>query len=371
MGAFSTGFNIGFSSGMFNSMFRGFNAFNFGCWGFNNWNFNCWNSTPMFFTPNYNFGNFYPYYTPQPMVENIFNYNTSPNWLQNINYSTQTFNSVPTLIGDSFESKNTKNNNTVIETRPVSQITETTPQYNKTEKEITKLNKTIQTEQETTTKTEIKEVKTTAPSIKIKEQAVTKQNPAAKNILQERDTNKTKSTSSNSKINQTADWTKKTDQELQNIYGSYSKDITKLYEGNADNLNKYLKDKGVLKGMGQIFIDAQNTYGISASVLVGICMNETNMGTSNLAKYKKNVGGLRIPGSIEFQKFDKIEDSILEMARVLKVGYVNNTIRPLTKLYEINARYCPVTDTTDTKNINQYWAKNVNTYIEEVEKVSI
>ena len=68
------------------------------------------------------------------------------------------------------------------------------------------------------------------------------------------------------------------------------------------------------------------------------------------------------------QGHDNIEDCILEMARILKVGYVENSTRSLTKLYEINARYCPVTDTTDTKNINQYWAKNVNTYVEDVEK---
>lgn len=284
MGSFSTGFNIGFTTGMINSMFGGFGAFNFGYFGLNNWNFNCWNTRPMFFTPSFNFGNFYPYQNPQPMVQNLFNYSTPPNWQYDYSFQIPTFNS-GAIIGDTF-----------IKNAPQS----------------------VQTAQ--------------------------------------------------ANQNKTKHWSEMTDSELKEIYGSYSKDITKLYEGTAEDLNKYLEDKGVLKGMGQAFIDAQNKHGISASVLVGICMNETGKGTSDLAKDKNNVGGLRIPGSNSFQKFDKVEDCILEMARILKVGYVENSTRPLTKLYEINARYCPVSDTTDTKNLNQYWAKNVNTYVEDVEK---
>lgn len=283
MGTFSTGFNIGFSTGMINSMFGGFGAFNFGCCGFNNWNFNCWNSRPMFFAPAFNFGNFTPYFTPQPNIQ--FNFDTQPAWQQNLNFSSPTFNTTP-AIGDYF-------------------------------------------------------VRTTSS-----------------------DKNPTKTPQST----ETKHWSEMSDSELKEIYGSYTKDITDTYEGTAEDLNKYLEDKGVLKGKGQAFIDAQNKHGISASVLVGICMNETAKGTSDLAKNKNNVGGLRVPGSTKFQEFDNIEDCILEMARILKVGYVENSTRSLTKLYEINARYCPVTDTTDTKNINQYWAKNVNTYVEDVEK---
>lgn len=287
MGAFSTGFNIGFSSGMFNSMFGNFGAFNFGCWGFNNWNFNCWNQRPLFLTPSFNFGGFYQYQTPQPMVQNIFNFNSTPSWQGNFNFTTPTFSSTPVLIGDAFVPSSPKITSTQI------------PQ--------------------------------------------------------------------NKPVTTTKNWAEMSDTELKEIYGSYSKDITELYEGTAEDLNKYLEDKGVLKGKGQAFIDAQNTYGISASVLVGICMNESAKGTSNLATSKNNVGGLRVAGSTEFQKFDKVEDCILEMARVLKTGYVENSTRSLTKLYEINARYCPVTDSTDTNNLNKYWAKNVNTYTEAVE----
>ena len=281
MSAFSTGFNIGFSNAIFNRMFCGFNAFNWGCGGFGNWGMSCWNFTPMFLTPSYNFGNFYQYHTPQPNIN--YGFSSIPAWQQDLNAPAQRFDFTP-FIGDTFESSS---------------------------------------------------VKAASPQ---KETSVTKT------------------------------WAEMSDSELKEVYGSYSKDITKLYEGNAEDLNKYLEDKGVLKGKGQAFIDAQNKYGISASVLVGICMNESKKGTSDLAKNKNNVGGLRVPGSNEFQRFNTVDECVLEMARVLKKGYVENSTRSLTKLYEINARYCPVTDTTDTKNINKYWAKNVNTFTEEVEQ---
>ena len=55
------------------------------------------------------------------------------------------------------------------------------------------------------------------------------------------------------------------------------------------------------------------------------------------------------------------------MARFLKSGYVNNNGRPLTKLYQINAKYCPSSDPTDRDNVNSFWARNVDRYTSEVE----
>lgn len=85
MSAFLHSFNHGFFHGMFNGMFGGLGVFN-------NW---CnWNPTPMFFTSNYSFGNFFTYQTPMPTMPSIFNYsvpnfttsNISMNW-QNFDYS--------------------------------------------------------------------------------------------------------------------------------------------------------------------------------------------------------------------------------------------------------------------------------------------
>ena len=162
-------------------------------------------------------------------------------------------------------------------------------------------------------------------------------------------------------------WSEMTDSQLQQVYGNYTRDITKPYSGTAEDLNRYLIGKGVLEGKGQIFMDAQERYGISAAVLVGIAMNESAKGTSNLARNKNNIGGVRISGSTEFRTFESVDDCIMEMARFLKAGYVDNSGRPLTKLYQINAKYCPTSDPTDKTGNNGLWARTVDKYANEVD----
>ncbi|OLA73537.1 MAG: hypothetical protein BHW62_06435 [Acinetobacter sp. CAG:196_36_41] len=166
-------------------------------------------------------------------------------------------------------------------------------------------------------------------------------------------------------------WTEMTDSEMRQVYGDYTRDITTPYKGTAADLNKYLEGKGVLSGQGQAFIDAQNKYGISASALIGIAMNESAQGTSSHAKNKKNVGGVRIPGSTTFKTYSSVAECIDDMARFLKNGYVNNKGRSLTKLYQINAKYCPSSDPTDKEDLNSLWARNVNKYAREVESALV
>lgn len=162
-------------------------------------------------------------------------------------------------------------------------------------------------------------------------------------------------------------WSKMSDSEMREVYGNYTKDITTMYTGTAEQLNKYLKGKGVLEGKGQAFIDAQNKYGISAIALIAICMNESAKGTSKLAKNKNNVGGVRISGSNEFRNFDSVEACIDYMASFLKSGYVNQS---LTKLYQVNAKYCPASDPTDKTGNNNRWAKAVDMYMDQVSNVA-
>ena len=162
-------------------------------------------------------------------------------------------------------------------------------------------------------------------------------------------------------------WYQMSDSEMQQVYGNYTRDITTPYKGTAEDLNKYLQGKGVLEGQGQAFINAQNKYGISASTLVGIAMNESAQGTSKNAKTKNNIGGVRIPNSTQFKTYGSVAECIDDMARFLKGGYVNNKGRALTKLYQVNAKYCPANDPTDTSGINGYWARNVEKYAAEVE----
>lgn len=153
-------------------------------------------------------------------------------------------------------------------------------------------------------------------------------------------------------------------EKLQKIYGNYTKDATVLYRGTAEDLNKYLRGKGVLEGQGQAFINAQNKYGISASVLAAICVNESGHGKSNLAKNKNNIGGVRISGSTEFRTFSSVAECIDYMGSFLKKGYLD---KGLTKLYQINARYCPASDPTDKTGGNSSWAKAVNTFANQIE----
>ncbi len=52
----------------------------------------------------------------------------------------------------------------------------------------------------------------------------------------------------------------------------------------AEALNVYLKNKGILTGMGQVYIDAANEYGVSEAYLVAHSCLETGNGSSRLAK---------------------------------------------------------------------------------------
>ncbi len=162
-------------------------------------------------------------------------------------------------------------------------------------------------------------------------------------------------------------WTEMTDSEMRQVYGDYTRDITMPYNGTAEDLNKYLKGKGVLEGQGQAFIDAQRRYGISAAVLIGIAMNESTGGQSKNARMRNNIGGVRIPGTTTFKTYSSVAECINDMARFLNSGYVNNKGRALTKLYQVNAKYCPSSDYTDKDNINSFWARNVEKYVSEVE----
>ena len=296
MNTFGQGFNFGFMTGMFNNTF-GFNAFA----SFHMCNFFS-NPLPTFFTPSYDFSNFYQYQTPMPMMNSsLFSY-ASTNFLtpqmsfcQNNLYTLPDFSSSWSLGGDRF----IKNGGS-------------------------------------------------------------------------------KKGDGNSELEglKGKHWSELTDSQLLQIYGNYTRDITKLSDISTpekesavvEKLNDYLADKGVLAGKGQAFVDAQKQHGISAAVLVGIVMNESGKGTSDLAKNKNNVGGVRIVGSTEFRTFDSVEACIAEMARFLKAGYVDNSGRPLTKLYQVNAKYCPTSDPTDDSGTNGLWAKNVDMYAGQVDK---
>lgn len=200
-------------------------------------------------------------------------------------------------------------------------------------------------------KSESSEEKSNNDEVKSKSEADNKSNKTNTKV---KSNNKTK----------TKNWESMSDSEMKATYGNYSQNITNLYNGTASDLNRFLKGKGKLEGKGQAFIDAQNRYGISASVLAAIAVHESGDGKSRLAKKQNNVGGVRIPGSNKFKTYSDIAACIMDMARFLKTGYAD---KGLQTLYQVNAKYCPITDKTDKKHTNAGWAKAVSGNLREIE----
>jgi len=136
---------------------------------------------------------------------------------------------------------------------------------------------------------------------------------------------------------------------------SLQTNVTTPYTGTAADLNAKLG--GVLAGKGQVFLNAQQQYGINAAVLASICMHESANGSSPLARSKNNVGGVRIAGSTEFRTYGSVDECILHIAEFLKRSYIN---QGLTTIAQIGAKYCPVTDPTDTQGLNSGWGAGVS-----------
>ena len=104
----------------------------------------------------------------------------------------------------------------------------------------------------------------------------------------------------------------------------------------ADDINRYFEqytpNDSLLRNTGGYFIKAQNEYGTNAALLVGIAMNESDRGTSNLAKTKFNVFGTNAKdGYVEnADKFSSIEECII---RVSNYSFSNGYFNPKSWKY--------------------------------------
>ena len=104
----------------------------------------------------------------------------------------------------------------------------------------------------------------------------------------------------------------------------------------ADDINKYFEQytpsDSMLRNTGEYFIKAQNAYGTNAALLVGVSMNESDRGTSNLAKTKFNVFGANAKdGFVEgADKFSSIEECI---TRVSNLSFSNGYFNPKSWKY--------------------------------------
>ena len=104
----------------------------------------------------------------------------------------------------------------------------------------------------------------------------------------------------------------------------------------ADDINRYFEEytpsDSLLRNTGKYFIKAQNEYGTNAALLVGISMNESDRGTSNLAKTKFNIFGTNAKdGYIQgADKFSSIEECII---RVSNYSFSNGYFNPKSWKY--------------------------------------
>ena len=137
-------------------------------------------------------------------------------------------------------------------------------------------------------------------------------------------------------------WTKMSDSDMKNTYGNYDFDITKTFKGTADDLNKFLNKYPKLANKGNVFIQAQQKYGINALALIAIFGQETSYGTNGRAKDINNLANIEKPKNASYsgrwRRFNSVDDCIMELARLLKENYVDNSGKAgihLTKLYQI------------------------------------
>lgn len=129
-----------------------------------------------------------------------------------------------------------------------------------------------------------------------------------------------------------------------------------------------LKADNGLKGLGEYFINAENEYNINAVVLMAIACLESGYGTSELAKKKNNLFGLKADddkrGTDEYgETFDSYEDNINTAAFRLGCQYI--VLDP-----EVAWRYCGSKKLSDVGRIyctSKDWASKVANLCERLE----
>lgn len=142
----------------------------------------------------------------------------------------------------------------------------------------------------------------------------------------------------------------------QNTSAYTQANLSKPYNGSAEDLNKNLNKKnGVLKNKGAVFLRAQQKYGVNAAVLAAICIHESAYGTSSLARTKNNVAG--ISQGRGFKTYSSVDECIMDTAKILKSGYLD---KGLVTIEAVGRKYCPVGDPRDKKGVNAGWAGAVN-----------
>lgn len=112
-----------------------------------------------------------------------------------------------------------------------------------------------------------------------------------------------------------------------------SMDVSKTkYKGSPEFLDMFLS--GVLEGKGKQFCKAQEKYGVNATFLVGIANLESARGTSNIARTKNNIAGVRT--SKGYLNYKSVDDCIDSLAANIRENYINEGYTTIAK---INKKY--------------------------------
>lgn len=142
-----------------------------------------------------------------------------------------------------------------------------------------------------------------------------------------------------------------------NYSGDYTNanfDVTKPFDGTAEDLNKKLD--GVMKGMGQTFLDLQEKYGINAAFLVSLANAESNHGKSNFAVNKNNVTSIYDSKNKQFRNFDTVADCLEYTAKLLKNNYVGEGLKTIAQIHQ---KYCPIGADNDPTGMNRNWGPTI------------
>lgn len=124
-----------------------------------------------------------------------------------------------------------------------------------------------------------------------------------------------------------------TDPQLKKLVGTLSNyynllPVRSKTKYTAEELNYYIsllnKPTSVLNGQAQVFIDAQNAYGVNAATLLSIAFLESAYGTSYYAVNRYNLFGINATDSNpdEADYFESVADCVNYMARrMISQGY--------------------------------------------------
>ena len=131
---------------------------------------------------------------------------------------------------------------------------------------------------------------------------------------------------------------------VDDISGATEKEFNELIEYICD-YRGIDYDKCPFYGKGDILVQIESDYQISAIACLAIWTWESGFGTSSIAINRNNYGG--ISGSRGYRYFDTINEGMLYQAELLRNSYVDNGY---TSWDSIGKRYCPV---------NNMWATHI------------